>query len=880
MTLEEKKKDSVSYTSKSTRAPGVSPNYGFSTTAKGDKFALMFNDGNEDVLLGTYDNHTELQQAQAQVEKEIRANYRNHGVDMQKPIGYDIEQDSSGQYVTTVDDSHFGKLVIGTYKTEKEAKWSIDMHNRTFDKEERMDTTGHELPPEPSIAGYSVDPIKEESSKQVLRFDGDIIGTYNTDEEVSAGVMAHRRRSEITPDNNKEITDNNQKKKKMAEERENNKEEAAIIAFSMQGVDKDGNTQIIDYQLKKNENRIDRTGTKREGESQVGGILSGKRRGELFVETIYVPEQVYRRAFTGEVGSEQALQEFMENESYEKDLVIKTVPNKFKFENQKTTDHIITTPSNNKDDGLIAFGYRVFAPIGWGFAGGMIESDEDAKANSEKEIDEEMSIRPQDVVSSTSLGNYDVEEVRGTANTALFMLEVTEERMRTLEAGSDVEETMILDKKELEEFLKNRSNEMVPHHLDMLIEQARRGNIPSWASKVITGVFPDNNQNKNKEYSKKENKMTEEVKEEQTNEVQDNNQIGIVDELRDFASQMGISPQGNTKEFRELVVDYIQKKAVGVFDMSSTTATQLLGKPEATAEYQSMLDEAFTAFEFNDAESNDMLKFASTPDKMKEMDEKYFRKSENFREIQKEYRGQGGSLTSEKAAGFYKAQADKQEEDSPKTQEEVLQLIKDNQESIDDVTEVFEKTEVPVMQIKDLYTEDELGKLDNAKYTEAYKAGKWTSLQKDSKDMYPIGGSEDWPSVDEIKANPTEEFYIVKGEQGEDIVMYKKQDRPNLLNLSDPEVIDILGNLTELEQPATWGEGVLKVKEGGAYLCMNDKDGEVYLIQKDENGNPESYQKVHKDDGMSIDQAREKINDGTITAKDPAKKKQDGSKDR
>jgi hypothetical protein len=275
-----------------------------------------------------------------------------------------------------------------------------------------------------------------------------------------------------------------------------------------------------------------------------------------------------------------------------------------------------------------------------------------------------------------------------------------------------------------------------------------------------------------------------------------------------------------------------------------------------------------------------MLQFASTPNKLKELDEQYFRQSEEFRVMQQEYRGQGGNSTSEKAAGFYKAQADKQEEESPKTQEEVLQLIKDNQESIDDVTEVFEKTEVPVMQIKDLYTEDELGKLDNAKYTEAYKAGKWTSLQKDSKDMYPIGGSEDWPSVDEIKANPTEEFYIVKGEQGEDVVMYKKQDRPNLLNLSDPEVIDILGNLTELEQPATWGKGVLKVKEGGAYLCMNDKDGEVYLIQKDENSNPESYQKVHKDDGMSIDQAREKINLVLTTAKDPAKKKQDGSKDR
>lgn len=70
----------------------------------------------------------------------------------------------------------------------------------------------------------------------------------------------------------------------------------------------------------------------------------------------------------------------------------------------------------------------------------------------------------------------------------------------------------------------------------------------------------------------------------------------------------------------------------------------------------------------------------------------------------------------------------------------------------------------------------------------------------------------------------------------------KRQETPNLLNLSDPAVIKILGNLTELVQPANWGEGSQKVKDGGAYLCMNDKGGEVYIIQKDENGNPESYQ--------------------------------------
>jgi len=140
-----KELDEVAYTSKTTRAQGVSPDYGFYTTAKGDKFALMFNDGKETVLVGTYDSHTELQQAKEHVEKEMRKGYRNHGVDMQKPLDYNITQDSNGQYVAKVNDSHFGEYVVGTYKTEKEAKWAIDFHNKSHDEEERMDTTGHEL---------------------------------------------------------------------------------------------------------------------------------------------------------------------------------------------------------------------------------------------------------------------------------------------------------------------------------------------------------------------------------------------------------------------------------------------------------------------------------------------------------------------------------------------------------------------------------------------------------------------------------------------------------------------------------------------------------------------------------------------------------------
>ncbi len=154
-----------------------------------------------------------------------------------------------------------------------------------------------------------------------------------------------------------------------------------------------------------------------------------------------------------------------------------------------------------------------------------------------------------------------------------------------------------------------------------------------------------------------------EVKETTQTEEEGVGQNGIVDELRDFASQMGISPQGNTEEFRDLVVDYIQKKAVGVFDVSANNATSLLNSTEASSEYQSMLDESFAAFEFNDEKSKDMLQFASTPNKLKELDEQYFRQSEEFRVMQQEYRGQGGNSTSEKATGFYKKKAkDRQEE--------------------------------------------------------------------------------------------------------------------------------------------------------------------------------------------------------------------------
>jgi flagellar biosynthesis/type III secretory pathway protein FliH len=103
--------------------------------------------------------------------------------------------------------------------------------------------------------------------------------------------------------------------------------------------------------------------------------------------------------------------------------------------------------------------------------------------------------------------------------------------------------------------------------------------------------------------------------------------------------------------------------------MSSTTATQLLGKPEATAEYQSMLDETFTAFDFRDPESDRIRENATTPDKLIELDKKYYQKQKDFAEEQKEYRQQKGNSPASKAASLFKAQtedagADNQEEGS------------------------------------------------------------------------------------------------------------------------------------------------------------------------------------------------------------------------
>ena len=177
------------------------------------------------------------------------------------------------------------------------------------------------------------------------------------------------------------------------------------------------------------------------------------------------------------------------------------------------------------------------------------------------------------------------------------------------------------------------------------------------------------------------------------------------------------------------------------------------------------------------------------------------------------------------------------------TQEGLLKIIADNPDVVRSLTEVFEKVPVPVMPIAELHTEEELGKLDNADYTAAYKAGKWTSLQKNGEDMYPIGGSENWPSIDEIRANPTNEFYMDKGSDGQEVVMHKKPDNPKMLDLSNQKVMELLGGKVDMVvQPSNWGEGSQKVGNNGACLCMNGD--EVYIVNKDNTGLPESYQKI------------------------------------
>jgi hypothetical protein len=134
----------ASFVTSTQRAPGVSPDYGFYTVEKGGKYELRFNDGKDDESLGIYDTYAELQQAQEYAKKEMRKHLRDRGVSMQKPMDYNITQDKNGNYVAKVNDSNVGEYVIGTYKSEKEAKWAIDIHNKTYDKEERMDATGHE----------------------------------------------------------------------------------------------------------------------------------------------------------------------------------------------------------------------------------------------------------------------------------------------------------------------------------------------------------------------------------------------------------------------------------------------------------------------------------------------------------------------------------------------------------------------------------------------------------------------------------------------------------------------------------------------------------------------------------------------------------------
>jgi hypothetical protein len=85
-----------------------------------------------------------------------------------------------------------------------------------------------------------------------------------------------------------------------------------------------------------------------------------------------------------------------------------------------------------------------------------------------------------------------------------------------------------------------------------------------------------------------------------------------------------------------------------------------------------------------------MLQFASTPNKLKELDEQYFRQSEEFRVMQQEYRGQGGSLTSEKAASFYKAQKAQKAQEEPSNISAELEANEDQNEEIK-ISELVDK---------------------------------------------------------------------------------------------------------------------------------------------------------------------------------------------
>lgn len=99
---------------------------------------------------------------------------------------------------------------------------------------------------------------------------------------------------------------------------------------------------------------------------------------------------------------------------------VHSVPIKFLFEDQKTTDGIIRG-KNLKGEDVIVLIQRLYPPIGLAMPGGMVEGDETFKINFIKEMLEELNLKVS-TKNVTDLGIIKTEEVRGSLETNLFLV--------------------------------------------------------------------------------------------------------------------------------------------------------------------------------------------------------------------------------------------------------------------------------------------------------------------------------------------------------------------------------------------------------------------------------------------------------------------------
>lgn len=178
----------------------------------------------------------------------------------------------------------------------------------------------------------------------------------------------------------------------------------------------------------------------------------------------------------------------------------KLVPRKFKFENQKTTDMILSGKNlseqqikdhfyeNNgeysNDKEYLTLGYRKFAPAGWAFFGGMVEPHQDAWENMTEELKEEAQLKLEDLT-TTELGEFQKREVRGTIVTTVYSQ--TSKDLSTVKPGDDIEDVLFIDKQGLSHFLINNAKLIVPHHLELLKELADQAKLPDFINEAVIG---------------------------------------------------------------------------------------------------------------------------------------------------------------------------------------------------------------------------------------------------------------------------------------------------------------------------------------------------------------------------------------------------------